>query len=185
MCPIYFTIKNVPSKFLSKLSNIQLISLSRSDDVKTKETDFNDLWENIVREVSFLETNGIDIDSDINIRGTISYLSSDNLGMNTSTEYVESFNSYFCRFCIASKTQTQHMVTEDQSLLRTLENYGTHLEIVNESEKVEYKDTKGVKRNCALNKLNYFHILRNKSVDVMHDLNEGCIQFLLKHLFLY
>lgn len=77
------------------------------------------------------------------------------------------------------------MITEDVSKLRTIENYESHLEIISESEKVIFAETKGVKRNCALNKLNYFHMLRNKSVDIMHDLNEGCIPFLLKHLFNY
>lgn len=44
MCPIYFSIKNISSKFLSKLDNIFLVALCFSDDLKTKETDFNDIW---------------------------------------------------------------------------------------------------------------------------------------------
>lgn len=185
MCPIYFTIKNVPSHFLSKVSNIHLVSLCRSDDIKTQETDFNDLWEHIVREIIQLETIGINIDSNTNIKGTIAYLGFDNLGANTSLGFVESFNSYFCRFCTANRKETQKMIAEDRSKLRTLDNYTSHLEIVAESNKVDFSETKGVKRECALNKLNFFHILKNKTVDVMHDLNEGIIPFLLKHLFQY
>lgn len=185
MCPIYFTIKNVPKHFLSKLSNLYLVSLCRADDLKTKETDFNDLWEHIVREISYLEENGVQINGYTNIRGSISYNGFDNLGANTSLGFVESFNSYFCRFCIASKKQTQSMISEDLTLLRTIEGYESHLNIIADSEKVDFSETKGVKRSCALNKLKYFHILKNKSVDIMHDLNEGCIPFLLKHLFQY
>lgn len=183
MCPIYFTIKNVPSKYLSKVSNIYLVSLCRSDDIKTKETDFNDLWEHIVRELLYLEETGIQIDINTNIKGTMIYGGFDNLGGNTAYGFVESFNSHFCRFCISSKKLTETMVKEDTSLLRTIENYESHLKIVENSEKVIFSETKGVKRKCALNKLNNFHILKNKSVDIMHDLNEGCIPFLLKHLF--
>lgn len=185
MCPIYFCIKNVPNQYLSKLSNIYLVSLCRTDDLKTKETDFNDLWEQIVSEIVYLEKTGIQIDPNTNIKGTIIYPSFDNLGGNQTLGFVESFNSHFCRFCIASKHETETMITEDQSMVRTVESYESHLEIVAESQKVCFAETKGIKRNCALNKLNYFHILNNKSVDVMHDLNEGCILFLLKNLFKY
>lgn len=185
MCPIYFTIKNAPNKFSSKLSNIHLISLCRSDDIKTMETDFNDLWEHIVCEMREIEENGINIDSYTNIKGTISYLGFDNLGANTTLGLVESFISYFCRFCVASKKETQTMTEEDPTMLRTIDSYESHLRIVNESEKVDFAETKGVKRGCALNKLKYFHILKNKSVDIMHDLNEGLIPFLLKNLFSY
>lgn len=185
MCPIYFTINNVPLKFSSKLNNIHLISLCRSDDYKTKETDFNDLWEHIYCETRELEEKGIDIDSDTNIKGTIVHLGHDNAGASTVCGFVESFNSYFCRFCVASKKKTQTMTKEDPTMFRTIENYECHLNIVENSEKVDFAETKGVKRSCTLNKLNYFHILKNKSVDIMHDLNEGCIPFLLKHLFQY
>lgn len=185
MCPIYFSIKNVPSQYTSKLSNMYLISLCRSDDIKTMETDFNDLWQHVVNEIIQLETIGINIDPKTNIKGTISYLGFDNLGANTSLGLVESFTSYFCRFCTVSKKESEKLISEDQSMLRTLENYNSHLEIVAESQKVQFAQTKGVKRDCALNKLNYFHILKNKTVDIMHDLNEGCILFLLKNFFRY
>lgn len=185
MCPIYFTIKNVPSQYLSKLSNIHLVSLCRSDDLKTKETDFNDLWEHIVREISYLEVNGIEVGSGRNLKGSVVYLGHDNLGANQVLGLVESFNSYFCRFCIASKKQTETMTKEDRTMLRTIENYESHLKIVADSEKVDFAQTKGIKRCCALNKLNCFHMLRNKSVDIMHDLCEGCIALLLKHIFQY
>lgn len=185
MTPIYFTIKNLPIQYSSKLSNIHLVSLCRADDVKTKETDFNDLWEHIVREILYLEKTGIQIDANHKLRGTISHTGMDNLGANQTLGFVESFNSIFCRFCVASKKETQTMVIEEPSKLRTIENYEDLLKIVENSEKVNFSETKGIKRSCALNKLNYFHILKNKSIDIMHDLNEGCIPFLLKSLFRY
>lgn len=130
MCPIYFTIKNMPTKYLSKLTNIYLISLCRSDDVKTKETDFNDLWEHIALEIKEIETNGVDIDMETNLKGTVTYLGFDNLGANTCLGFVESFNSYFCRFCYASKKETETMTEEDRSKLRTIDEYNSHLKIL-------------------------------------------------------
>lgn len=186
MLPIYFTIKNVPSEYYSKLSNIHLVSLCRSDDIKTEEADFNHLWELIVAELSDLEENGVQIDSDTVIKGTVSYLGYDNLGANNSTGFVESFaGTHFCRFCTASKKETETMTEEDESKIRTIDDYEKHLHIISESSKVNFSQTKGVKRACELNQLKHFHILRNRSVDIMHDLNEGAIAKLLHVLFSY
>lgn len=186
MTPIYFSIKNVPTEYSSKLSNIYLVSLCRSDDLKTEETDFNHLWELLVEELSDLEINGIQIDNKTNIKGTVAYLGYDNLGANTCSGFVESFGATnFCRFCTASKKETETMTVEDKSKLRTMDEYEKHLAIVSESTKVDFKETLGVKRKCELNQLQHFHILRNKSVDPMHDLNEGSIAKLLQVLFSY
>lgn len=77
------------------------------------------------------------------------------------------------------------MVEEDLWMLRTVLDYENSLELIARSTNVDYKQTKGVKRPCALNELKYFHTLQNKSVDIMHDLNEGAIPFLLKLVFSY
>lgn len=186
MTPIYLAIKNIPPEFYSKLSNIYLVSLCRTDDIKTEDVDFNYLWELIVEELCDIEQHGIQIDERTNIKGTVSYLGYDNLGANSSTGFVESFTgTHFCRFCTASKKETETMTEEDPSKLRTIYDYEHHLDIIFESTKVNFKETIGVKRKCELNRLKYFHILRNKSVDVMHDLNEGAIAKVLHALFSY
>lgn len=59
------------------------------------------------------------------------------------------------------------------------------LEIVRDSEKVNLKETCGIKRCCVLNDLNNFKKIRNFSVDIMHDLNEGIISFLLNQVFVH
>lgn len=181
-----FLDKEYTKRVFFQISNIFLVSLCRSDDIKTQEVDFNDLWQMIVRDVSLLENDGIKLDNNTTINGTVIYLGHDNLGANSSIGMVESFGATnFCRFCHASKKETEVMLAEDLSMLRTMVDYEHSLELIAKSTKVDYKQTKGVKRPCALNQLKYFHILQNKSVDIMHDLNEGAIPFLLKHVFSY
>lgn len=47
ICAVYFTIQNLPRQFLSKVKNIYLICLCNSDDLKTKSTDFNNIWQSV------------------------------------------------------------------------------------------------------------------------------------------
>lgn len=99
---------------------------------------------------------------------------------------VESFvAAYFCRICEASKVECKTLTVEDSSQLRTIEKYNTIIQKIQNMEKVNYSETVGVKRYCELNSLEHFHSCQNFSVDIMHDLNEGIIPFLLKNVFTY
>lgn len=49
---VYMVIKNLPSKYLSRLRNIYLIALCNVDDLKSKTTDFNNILELVVSEDS-------------------------------------------------------------------------------------------------------------------------------------
>lgn len=71
ICAVYFVIRNMPSQFLSKLNSIYLICLCNSNDLKTKETDFNNIWSLIVEDIGYLEKVGIDIGNNINKRHII------------------------------------------------------------------------------------------------------------------
>lgn len=50
-------------------------------------------------------------------------------------------------------------------------------------ENIDLNETFGIKDVCVLNKLKYYHPMVNITVDILHDLNEGVIQFLLKNTF--
>lgn len=184
ICAVYFVIRNMPR--LSNLKNIYLICLCNSNDIKTPETDFNNLWKLIVNEMKHIEEFGIDINNNLNVKGTLVNLSFDNLGANQSLGYAEAFNAiYYCRICECSKYECRELYKENINKLRTRENYSMRLTEVENSTDVEYVKTCGVKRYCVLNDLKYFNIVENHSVDIMHDLNEGVIPFLLMHLFKY
>lgn len=185
VCAVYFTIQNLPQRFKSKLNNIYLICLCNSDDIKMKHTDFNNIWQLIVKEINHLETTGIFIDKNITLKGTISQLAFDNLGANVALGFVNSFSSnYYCRHCELLKQDCRKMSTELFSKLRTRESYDEQIAIVSESVKVKYDETKGVKCYCQLNDLKYFHLIDNPTADIMHDICEGTIPFILKRMFI-
>lgn len=184
VCGVYFSIHNLPAKFQSKLNNIYLVCLCNTDDLKSKQTDLNNIWELMRDEIIDLEENGINIRGGKNVKGTLVHAVFDNLGANVGLGFSGGFNAKkYCRLCLSPKTQCQSMTHESECILRTVENYEHSLDIVDNSEKVNYEETDGVKFYCVLSDLNYFHIVQNATVDTMHDLNEGCIPKFLRNLF--
>lgn len=186
MCPVYFTIKNIPPEFSSKVDTIHICSLCYTDDLKTEYTDFDDIWLHVVKDISRLE-NGIDIGGGKIIRGTVCFFASDNLGSNVALGFVANFSKahYYCRFCMCSREEVQSVCREIPEKIRTKETHDEHLAIIADSSKVDLKLTKGVVRDCYLNKLKYYHMIDNMVPDIMHDLDEGAIPFLMKELFVW
>lgn len=183
ICAVYFTIHNIPPNFQSKLNNIYLVCLCNTDDLKSKQTDPNNIWQLIVDEIKVLETDGIDVCGE-NIKGTLIHAIFDNLGANVGLGFSASFSAVkYCRICICTKSECQCATQEDQCVLRTIKNYEESIDVIDDSESVNYNDSNGVKFYCVLSDLKYFHIVQNATVDAMHDLNEGCIPKLLNQIF--
>lgn len=186
ICSVYFSIHNMPAKYQSKLQNVYLICLANSDDIKTKQTDFNNIWKMIVDEIKVLETEGIDLENGKNIKGTLVQTAFDNLEANTSLGFAGSFASHkYCRHCLSSKEECHRFTRESECVVRTIENYDQSLDIVAESESINLFETDGVKFYCVLSDLEYYHIIENPTVDIMHDINEGCIPELMKEFCKY
>lgn len=184
VCGVYFVVRNMPDN--SKLSNIHLIALCNTDDLNTESTDFNNIWFNIVKEIKELEKSGVQINDQLNLRGTVTILSGDNLGLNTATGMVQSFNAtYYCRICKLQKGLCQTECEERPLEVRTISDYNQVLKTIENSTSVDFNESRGVKRECELNKLKYFHTIQNVAADIMHDVNEGAIPFVLKLLFEY
>lgn len=180
---IYARFGNLPSSLQSKVNNILLLSLIFADELNAKETDFNEAWELIQYEVKQIESVGIDIDG-IVVKGSIAYLCHDNLGGNVGLLLAKGFNAaYYCRICLLSAEECQNTTHEISHKIRTRQSYEMDLKTIAESEKVVYKETHGVERYCILNNLKYFHIFENLSADIMHDICEGTIPFILQRLF--
>lgn len=184
-CAVYFQVKNLPSKYLSKLSSIYLVALCNPDDLKQEYTNFNNILDLILKEVKILESDGIVLKENIKLKGTICNMAFDNLGGNTCLGFAESFNAnYFCRICETPKEICQTLTYEIPSYLRTEESYNQILSNI-QNKKFDLTMSKGIKLFCSLNNLKYFHITRNISVNLDHDLNEGIIPFTLRKLFVH
>lgn len=176
ICGVYFTIRNLPAQYLSQVNNIFLLALCYSDDLKNKQCDFNNIWRLIVDEIKILEGDGVKLQCGTAIKGSISFCTFDNLGAHVSLGFANSFScKYNCRFCENSSVEYQDIYDESQCRMRTKENYEQRIESIKSLTKIDYKVTCGIKSYCELNKLQYYHIIENKSIDIMHDINEGVI----------
>lgn len=175
----------MPQKSLFKLDNMYLVALFNTAHLKDDFADFDNVLNVIVKDIRLLETKGIDINGK-NIKESLALFSFDNLGGNDLYGFVKSFNTdYFCRHCTCKKVELRQMTREDPNLLRTKDQYQQCIDQIEENESEDLVASKGIKKYCVLNNLKHFHITTNKTVDLMHDCNEGAIIFALHNIFSY
>lgn len=91
ICAIYLQIRNIPRRFLSKLSSIYLVALCETEVIKQHYVSLNNILEHIVRDINILQTEGIDIGRNENLYGTLINFSFDNLGGNAVFGFKENF----------------------------------------------------------------------------------------------
>lgn len=91
--------------------------------------------------------------------------------------------TYFCRTCTSTKEETRSLTIDMPNKHRTQRQYDDAIELIAKSSDVDLKKTLGIKVFCPLNKLIYFNILDNLNADIMHDICEGTIRYLLSPFF--
>ncbi|KAK0151868.1 hypothetical protein N1851_006762 [Merluccius polli] len=179
----YFILRNLPTKLNSVLMNIHLVALFHSEDLK--KYGFGPILQPLINDLKILEMQGIQVPfSDTPLMGSVIQVTGDNLAVHGLFGMVESFSAtYCCRFCLTDKTSLQSTFSEDDPdlILCTKELYTEHCDTVAQNPTLVHSF--GVKRGCPLNALQFFHSLDNYSVDIMHDLLEGVVQYELKLLF--
>lgn len=119
----------------------------------------------------------------ISLTGTVVNVTFDNLGGNISLGFSSCSSKFFCRICEITRKKSKTTSQDDLNIYRTKDTYAVALDIIETSVNVDFKKTKGIAEYCVLNDLKYFHILDNYCADIMHDICEGVLPFLLKCIF--
>lgn len=181
----YFLIKNLPSLFNSTNSNIHLLGLAYTGDLK--QFGYHRVLEKIAEDVKILEIDGVEITvngGNEKIYASIGAVNGDNLGRHTIFGLFESFNAKrFCETCMASREEIQVKFLESDFELRKKDEYEKQLKEIKENPRLasEY----GIKTGCALHET-YWHLTSNRIGDLMHDFMEGVgpfeIKLILSHL---
>lgn len=182
-CAFYLVIRNLPKKLQSKLSNIFLVAIAGSSDIKNDSGGIKSILEVIIDDLKMLSTVGISVNGTI-VKGCLICMSFDNLGGNACYGLVQSFKAnFFCRFCECHQNVCKKLAKEDSSKLRDIDSYNEMcLRILAESN-LDPTETKGIREYCKLNDLPSFHIFQNYTVDPLHDLLEGAVPFALHIIF--
>lgn len=183
---VYFTIRNIPTKYASRLENIYLAALCNSANFKDTGRYEDDVIKELVRDLRQMEMNGIDIGDKKRLNVVLFDIPCDNLGANNLFGFSGSFSATnYCRFCTCSKAEAHLLTTEDISKIRSVSSYDEQIMNLAANPNLDLKETKGVKKKCLFNDLENFHVCQNISADVMHDVLEGAIPYFLKSFLKY
>lgn len=134
------------------------------------------IFQPLIDELNFLSKQGISFNL-TDFKGTIYFelgiILGENWGLHSITGFAESFScNYPCRNCKVNKNEMSVMFQEDSSKLRNMENYREDLRINNVS-------LTGIKDECIWLGVENFELFSQVGVDVMHDLNEGIIKYIM------
>lgn len=143
LCGVYFQLRNIPQDYRSKLSNIYLLAIVQLSDMNDKKV-FDEVYGCIIKEIKFLESNGLSLSSNVTLKGTLVNISFDNLGGNFVFGFTESFNSnYCCRICECDKNDRNNQARENPEKLRTKGKYLDYIKLIEENENFDLLQTKG------------------------------------------
>lgn len=166
---VYISLSAIPPQFASLLENIMMAQLFYTSDRTAYGNE--KIFKNLIQELQYLEQEGITITvgaEKYKVYFTLLLILGDNLGLNSILGFTESFQAeYFCRFCLATKRETQTQVIENEEKLRNEMNYEIGCQ----------NFSHGIKEMCIWNSLSNFHVTKNISCDLMHDLLEGVLRY--------
>lgn len=118
------TIRNLPKNLQSKLSNIGLIALADSNDLKSESTSFQSIIEVILEDLKMLESIGTSVSSGDTIKACLINMCFDNLRANVCYGLAQGFQAnYFCRFCLCHRNESKLLTKEDPDKLRDIDSY--------------------------------------------------------------
>lgn len=164
---VYISLPFIPKTMQSKLENIFLVMLFHSLDRKKYG---NSVFQPVVDELLYLETTGIEINNQ-RFFIILAACVGDNKGLNGMLGFTESFTAhFFCRFCKMPKSETQKCDKQCSDVLRNRSNY------IDDVAKNNVSET-GIIGDCIFNQLENFNVTENFSVDIMHDMLEGILNY--------
>lgn len=174
----YLTILNRMPQSRSKLDDKYLILLAKTNLVT--KFGFQKILEPLLNDVQQLETNGININGTV-MKGSLLFVSGDNLSSHQLGGFRECFTSgLMCRYCMANRNEINDKCHEEEFVIRTKQSHTRHVELLKQDPTLS--SVYGVNGESCLSSLDSFDVTQGLPPDVMHDLYEGVIPFVMKHV---
>lgn len=97
---VYLSLGNLPPHLRTHIDTIQLVTLC-----KEKQFNHEKVYGPIVQDLKKIESEGIDISCGQQVKGTVIFISGDNLGNHQLGGFVENFSrsKFFCRYCMIER----------------------------------------------------------------------------------
>ena len=172
----YYTLGNLHRHNRSKIDPMQLILLIKEKDFKFFGQ--NAVLKKLIEDLQEIERDGITINGNENMKGSVAFIIGDNLGSHMIGGYTENFScstSYICRFCETTKFKFQQKPHRLSSAPRDVQAYNF---IVQQLEAGTDAPVKGIKFNSPFNSLQYFHVCNPGLPPCLaHDLFEGIVAY--------
>jgi hypothetical protein len=180
---VYVTLGNILPHNRSTIDQIQLVLLCREKDFKYFGHD--KVFAPLLTDLRALETSGVFINENTNLKGTLLAIAGDNLGSHNIGGFMENFSksTYFCRYCIIDRNSFLIDPTKTGEK-RTVDNYQR---VTADLENGLADNSYGIKFGSIFNTLEHFHVCKPGLPPCLgHDLFEGVVAFdlamFIKHL---
>lgn len=183
---VYFKLGNLHHRYTSKVEHIYLSILVKHKFIHKDASNYDDVFRPLIEDIMALETDGVLLECNGESKqfvGTIATVSADNLSAHAVAGISRNFShGRLCRFCMATREDVRSKFREEEHVMRDRNNYSYHLRAVEED--TENGSVYGVIHPCCFSSLNYAPVLITHLFppDVMHDVLEGVIPFVLKNI---
>ncbi|RXG53851.1 hypothetical protein Avbf_11626 [Armadillidium vulgare] len=178
MAMFYFSLGNIRPKYRSALHTIQLVLICNASLIKNH---LREVLLPFLTDIKTLETEGIKVIKNNVIhcfKGTVSFISADNLAAHALGRF-DSFNSHrACRKCLITKVERNIVLHEDDCTLRTRVAYERQSRDANAK-------LYGLIGCSPFKDLRYFHIIDGLPFDIAHDWFEGIIPYVLNEFICF
>ncbi|CAN7985683.1 unnamed protein product, partial [Ixodes pacificus] len=174
---VYFSVLNLPQMLRSRLSGIHLVLLVK--DKLVAPYGLQKIFGPLVKDILQLEKDGVVVNGEV-LRGSVLVMTGDNLSSHWLGGFKCSFsNGRICRFCMALRKEINYKHLERDFVQRTPMGHRHHINMLRSG--VHTNSLYGVREPCGLT-FSGFEPTEHFPPDVMHDLHEGVIPFIMRHV---
>lgn len=174
---VYFSVLNFPQKLRSRLSGIHLTLLVKDKFVGSYG--LQRIFAPLLRDISELEKTGIAVNGEV-LTGTVLAVTGDNLSSHRLGGFKCSFShGRICRFCMALRHEVSYKHLEQDFVQRTPAGHKHHINMLRSGAPTS--SIYGVREPCALTFCG-FEPTEHLPPDVMHDMLEGVIPFVMSNV---
>lgn len=174
----YYRIVNLPLYLYNFSGNINVLALC--NDIIVRKYTLNDIIAPFVAEMIEFERDSGKVliinNKEYVVRATLASVTGDTAALNPLLGFLGPAATHFCRICMIFRNELHRCYFCAEK--RTPEMLEQQLQEI--SKNASASTTSGVKEHCDLNDLKYFNSCSNKVFDVLHDLFEGWIPYVIK-----